>query len=76
MGKLVPAPNTKVWPLECKTFSATLAKDRDALGERVTTWLRRHPHAVIEDRVVLQSSDAEYHCVTIVLFYRGQPCQA
>jgi hypothetical protein len=53
-----------------KVFSATLAKKREALGERVTEWLERNPQAEIVDKVVTQSSDAEFHCVTITLFYR------
>ena len=53
-----------------KVFSATLAKQREALGDRVTEWIQRNPHAEIVDKIVTQSSDAEFHCVTITLFYR------
>lgn len=51
-----------------KVFSATKARDREALGERVTRWLRSSGAAVV-DKLVLQSSDREFHCVTIVVFY-------
>jgi len=52
-----------------KVFSATKAKEREELGEAVTRWLRSNPVEVV-DRVVSQSSDDEFHCLTIVLFYR------
>ena len=54
-----------------KVFSATTATDREELGTRVTRWLREHPESEVMDRVVTQSSDEAYHCVTIVLFYRA-----
>lgn len=53
-----------------KVFSATKAKEREELGETVTRWLRANPDLEIVDRVVTQSSDAEFHCLTFVLFYR------
>jgi hypothetical protein len=53
-----------------KVFSATKAKDREELGETVTRWLRSNPDFEIVDRVVSQSSDNEFHCLTIVLFFR------
>jgi hypothetical protein len=53
-----------------KVFSATKAKDRDELGETVTRWLRSNADIEIVDRVVTQSSDDEFHCLSIVLFYR------
>lgn len=52
-----------------KVFSATKARDREVLGERVTRWLRSSAADVV-DKLVLQSSDREFHCVTIVVFYR------
>lgn len=51
-----------------KVFSATKARDRDMLGEVVTDWLRHNPVDIV-DRVVTQSSDSEFHCVTITLFF-------
>lgn len=54
-----------------KVFSATKQKDRDELGETVTRWLDAQQGKLeIVDKVVKQSSDNEYHCLTIVLFYR------
>jgi hypothetical protein len=53
-----------------QVLSATKTKTREALGERVTAWLRSHPNDMIESAVVRQSSDAEFHCLTIVLFGR------
>jgi hypothetical protein len=56
-----------------KVFSTTLARDRDALSDRITTWLRENPELDIVDKVVTQSSDKEFHCLTITLFYRERP---
>jgi hypothetical protein len=53
-----------------KVFSATKAKERETLGEQVTGWLRRNPKLEVVDKIVTQSSDAEFHCLTITLFYR------
>jgi len=53
-----------------KVFSTTLARDRDQLSERVTSWLRERPDIEIVDRVVTQSSDSRFHCLTITLFFR------
>lgn len=63
----------KLWAVQkftgVKVFSATLARDRGCLGERVTEWIRANPDTRILDHVVTQSSDAEFHCLTITLFY-------
>ncbi|HEU4382408.1 MAG TPA: hypothetical protein VFR85_02800 [Anaeromyxobacteraceae bacterium] len=56
-----------------KVFSATKARDREELGETVTRWLHSNPSVEVVDRVVSQSSDNEFHCLTIVLFYRQKP---
>ena len=53
-----------------KVFSATKAKEREELGENVTRWIRSNGDLEIVDRVVTQSSDDEFHCLTIVLFYK------
>ncbi len=53
-----------------KVFSATKAKEREELGEAVTRWLRSNADLEVVDRIVTQSSDDEFHCLTIVLFYR------
>lgn len=52
-----------------KVFSATMQRDRDSLGERVTAWIEQHVDKQIVDKQVLQSSDSAFHCLTIVLFY-------
>lgn len=53
-----------------KVFSATKAREREDLGETVTRWIKSSPEIEVVDRVVSQSSDNEFHCLTIVLFYR------
>jgi hypothetical protein len=53
-----------------KVFSATKAKEREFLGELITDWIGIHPELEVFDKIVTQSSDDEYHCVTITLFYR------
>ena len=52
-----------------KVFSATKAREREDLGESITRWLRANPGIRIVDKVVTQSSDREFHCLTITLFY-------
>lgn len=52
-----------------KVFSATKAKDREELGEQITRWLRANPDVRITDKIVTQSSDSEFHCLTITLFF-------
>ena len=56
-----------------KVFSATKAKEREELGETITRWLRSNADLEIVDQVVTQSSDNEFHCLSIVLFYRQKP---
>jgi hypothetical protein len=58
--------------LGLKVFSATKARDRDVLGEAITDWMRRHPELEVFERIVTQSSDAEFHCLAITLIYRFQ----
>ena len=53
-----------------KVFSATKAKEREELGETITRWLRANPDLEIVDKVVSQSSDNEFHCLSFVFFYR------
>ena len=56
-----------------KVFSATMFRDREVLGERVTDWLKAHPELQMVDRHVSQSSDEKFHCVSITLFLSGNP---
>jgi hypothetical protein len=55
-----------------KVFSATKAKERDLLGDSITEWIRTNPQYDIVDKIVTQSSDSEFHCLTITLFYRDK----
>jgi hypothetical protein len=59
-----------------KVFSATKAKEREALGENVTNWIRGNPDCEIVDKIVTQSSDSEFHCLTITLFYKRKEAAA
>jgi hypothetical protein len=54
-----------------KVFSATKWRDRELLGETITSWIAANPSVSIVDKVVRQSSDSAYHCLSIVLFIRG-----
>lgn len=53
---------------QVKVFSATKARERVELGERITEWLRKNKVGEIVDCVVRQSSDHEFHCLTVILF--------
>jgi hypothetical protein len=53
-----------------KVFSATKAKERELLGELITDWIRSNQNYDIVDKIVTQSSDSEFHCLTITLFYK------
>jgi hypothetical protein len=54
-----------------RIFSATKARDREVLGEKVTAWIEANPSVLIVDKTVRQSSDAAFHCLSIVLFLRA-----
>lgn len=53
-----------------KIFSTTLARDREQMGETITRWLKENPSLEIVDKEITQSSDKEFHCLTVTLFYR------
>ena len=53
-----------------KVFSATKIRDRQQLGDVLTNWLRQNADLEIVDKVVTQSSDNEFHCLSITVFYR------
>jgi hypothetical protein len=53
-----------------KVFSATKAREREELGESITRWLEENPGIQVIEKVVNQSSDNEFHCLTITFFYR------
>ena len=50
-----------------KVFSATKARDREQLGEKVSAWLATNPHLEIRETFVRLSSDREFHCMSFVL---------
>ena len=56
-----------------KIFSTTLARDREQMGDTITRWLADNPNIEVVDKIVTQSSDKEFHCLTITLFYRERP---
>ncbi|MBQ4335033.1 MAG: hypothetical protein IJC63_06655 [Myxococcaceae bacterium] len=53
-----------------KVFSATKMREREELGDTITSWIKLHPEIEIVDYVVEQSSDSEFHCLSIVIFYK------
>ncbi len=53
-----------------KVFSTTLARDRENMGENITRWINANPKLEIVGNGVTQSSDKEFHCLTVTLFYR------
>jgi len=59
-----------------KVFSATKFRHRDALGERVTTWIGAHPGIRIRKAVVSLTSGGKFHCLSIVLLCDEQPDRA
>ena len=56
-----------------KVFSTTLARDREAMSENINKWLRENPQVEVVDKTVTQSSDKEFHCLSITLFYKERP---
>ncbi len=54
-----------------KVFSATKARERELIGDRINEWLDDNIRQIeIVDTTVTQSSDHEFHCLTITIFYR------
>lgn len=56
-----------------KVFSATKAREREEIGENIGRWLKANGDVKVVDRVVLQSSDDEFHCLSVVIFYDQPP---
>jgi len=50
-----------------KVFSETKARNREMLGDRVTKWIRENKDLKVVDKIVRQSSDREFHCLSITL---------
>lgn len=59
-------------PVGIRVFSATKARERCALGEAVSRWIAAESPTIVE-RIVLQSSDASFHCLTIAFVYINTP---
>lgn len=55
-----------------KVFSATKAGDREILGEKITEWVAKNPEMSVVNTVITQSSDSEFHCLTITIFFQGK----
>jgi hypothetical protein len=53
-----------------KVFTTTLARDREVMGEAVGRWLKDHPELEPVDHEVRQSSDSQFHCLSIIVWYR------
>jgi len=68
MPKASIPPKTKARPA-VKVFSATKQGDRNELGEQITRWLNQEPGKQVTNVEVRQSSDSEYHCLSIIYFY-------
>lgn len=52
-----------------KVFWATMKKEREDLSDLVTSWIRSHPSYEITELRTMQSSDQEFHCITIIVLY-------
>ncbi len=52
-----------------KVFSATKAREREDISNRINDWIASNGFEIV-DKVVTQSSDREFHCLTITIFYR------
>jgi hypothetical protein len=52
-----------------KVFSATMAHDREMLGDKVMAWIQKNPRRQIVQTVVTQSSDQAFHCLAITVFF-------
>lgn len=56
-----------------EVFFATKAADREALGERLISWMTHRSLALSDIHLeVRQSSDAEFHCLTWAIFYTAE----
>lgn len=50
-------------------FTATTRYARDEIGGRINRWLAVNPALRVINADVVQSSDAEFHCVSIAIWY-------
>lgn len=57
-----------------EVFFTTKAADREALGERLISWMTHRSLELSDIHVeVRQSSDAKFHCLTWNVFYQDRP---
>ncbi len=54
-----------------KVFSVTKAREREELGNRVGAWIQANPEVQIVQTVVAQTSDARFHCLSMILLCIG-----
>jgi hypothetical protein len=59
-----------------KVFSATMLRDREGLGDRVSGWLAENPQLEVRETVVSLSSDSKFHCLSLVLICAERPADA
>lgn len=52
-----------------KVFSATKAREREEISNRINDWLASNDVEIV-DKTVTQSSDREFHCLTITIFFK------
>jgi hypothetical protein len=52
-----------------KVFSATKAREREELGDVINRWIDSEKPDIVDLRVQ-QSSDNEFHCLSLVVLYR------
>ena len=49
------------------------ARDREVMGENISKWIKDNAATIeIVDKIVTQSSDKEFHCLSITLFYKSK----
>jgi hypothetical protein len=51
-----------------KVFSATMVREREQLAAEIMSWMREE-HVTIEELIVTQSSDAQFHCLAVTVVY-------
>lgn len=49
-----------------------MVAQREVLGEKVTEWLAAHPTFKVVDIATSQSSDSQFHCIGVTVFYREE----
>jgi hypothetical protein len=53
-----------------QVFSATKARERDELGDKVTYWVQHNPDKQVIETHVRLSSDSAFHCLSFVLLWK------